>query len=733
MSKKDKKIFVIIDAYALIHRAYHALPVLNTQMGEPTNAVFGFSSILIRVLKDMKPTHIAAAFDLAEETFRKKEFKEYKAQRKKAPDDLYAQIPRVREVLDAFKIPILSSPGFEGDDIIGTLVSYTENNHPDIENIIVSGDLDTLQLVSDRTKVYTMKKGFNDTILYDEKSVVDRFGFDPAYISEYKGLMGDVSDNIPGVEGVGHKTASSLIARYKTIDVIYDNAKNGKLEGVSERILNKLLESEEEANFSKMLATIRQDVPIEFKIEDASWGSFDRNEVYALFQDLNIRSLVDRLKDVEGFEEDSLFSSKKDRAEEMKEQVDEARRADILTNELYELEKNLIPVIEKMENKGVKIDKEKIAEAHKDIQGMLNKIEMDIYKIAGQNFNINSPAQVSNVLFEVLKIDTKKIKKISTKQYSTSAEQLEKIEGEHPIVSLILKQRELQKLLSTYIDKLPSHIKDDGRIHSKFISLGTSTGRMSSSNPNLQNIPIRGEWASLLRKSFVAEKNNSFLSCDYSQMELRIVAHIAKDENMIDAFNKGEDIHKTTASLVFGVDMQEVNADMRYRAKALNFGIIYGIGSRSFAKSANISQNEAQNFMDSYFAIFRGVAEYMESAKEEARKKGYASTMFGRKRYLPDINSPNPMLRSLAERIAINAPIQGTSADIVKMAMVEADKKFNDIDLVLQIHDELLWEGKEEDIKNHKEEVEKLLENIVDISVPLKVSSHIGTSWDLLK
>ncbi len=725
--------FIIIDAYALIHRAYHALPVLSNQIGEPTNAVFGFSSILIRVLKEIKPVYVVAAFDLAEETFRKKQFQEYKAQRKKAPDDLYAQIPKVREVLDAFKIPIISFPGYEGDDIIGTLVNIIESDYSDIENIVVSGDLDTLQLVSPRTKVYTMRKGFKDTILYDEKAVFERYGFVPVYIPDFKGLMGDSSDNIPGVEGIGQKTASNLISKYKTIDLIYDNIKKDKIEGFNDKVIEKLLNKEEEARFSKMLATIVQDVPIDFKIEEARWGDFDKNEINALFQDLNIRSLTERLKDVVGFEEDNLFNKPKTRVEEMKEQIDEARRADVLPPELYELEKDLIPIIEKMENIGIKIDENKINDVRKTIRKELDGIEKSIYKKAGKEFNINSPSQVSEVLFGSLKIDTKKIKKTSRNMYSTSAGQLEKIENENLIVPIILKQRELQKLLSTYIDKLPLHKKEDGRIHSKFVSLGTTTGRMSSSNPNLQNIPIRGEKAFLLRRAFVAEKGNSFLSCDYSQMELRIVAHMSKDKNMIKAFVNDEDIHKRTASLVFGVDMNDVDSEMRHRAKALNFGIIYGIGSRSFARSAGISQEEARNFMDSYFAIFQGIAEYMEFAKEEVRKKGYAATLFGRKRYLPDINSSNPMLRSLAERVSINMPIQGTSADIVKMAMVKADKEFEDIDLVLQIHDELLWEGKESEIKKNKEKAKDILENIVELSVPLTVSSYIGKSWDKLK
>jgi len=730
--RKSKR-FVVIDAYALIHRAYHALPALHTQQGEQTNAVFGFSSILLRVLKEFNPTYIAAAFDLEDETFRKKEFQQYKAQRKKAPDELYAQIPRVREVLGAFHIPILSHPGYEGDDIIGTLVCFVENNHPDVENIIVSGDLDTLQLISGRTKVYTLRRGVSDTILYDNDAVVARYGFDADYIAEYKGLRGDASDNIPGVQGVGEKTASRLIAEHKTLETIFRKLKEGQDIGVSKRIEEQLLSSEEDALFSRMLATIKQDVPLQFALRDATWGLFDPNEVRALFQDLHFYSLVERLRGIRGFEEGSLFAKQMSRKQEMQLQLDDAWRSTLLSQELYDVEKALIPIVEKMEKKGIMLHERVLQDVQKKIEKKLRAIEAKIYEHAGQAFNVNSPRQISEVLFDVLKIPSKGVRKTSTKAYSTSADQLEKIQDKHPIVPLILQQRELQKLVSTYLTPLPKYKQQDNRIHSQFIPLGTTTGRMSSNHPNLQNIPIRGEWASMLRKAFVAEKGNLFLACDYSQMELRVVAHMANDQNMRESFLRGEDIHQRTASLVFGVDIDKVDSDMRYRAKALNFGIIYGIGARSFARSAGISPDEAREFMDTYLAVFRGIAQYMEDAKEMARQHGYAITMYGRKRFLPDIHSSNPLLRSIAERVAINMPIQGTAADIVKMAMVRTDKEFPDIDLVLQVHDELLWEGKKDVIISLQDRVAETLETVVSLSAPLKVVSHSGASWDVLK
>ena len=672
--KKFNNLFLIIDAYALIHRSYHALPEsLSSRSGESVNAVYGFSSILLKALKDFMPRYIAAAFDLEDKTFRALEFNEYKANREKAPDSLYKQVPRVMQVLEAFNIPILSYPGFEGDDIIGTLVFIVENNNPDTDILIATGDLDTLQLVSDKTKVYTMKRGVNDTIMYDTDAVEERFEFSPPYLPEYKGLRGDPSDNIPGIKGVGEKTAQKLISRHKTLEVLFEFLKKGERGDLSENMAKKILEGEEEALFSRMLATIRTDAPIKFNLRDAEWASFDHREVLAVFQDLNFRGLSERLLDIIGLE--SPLFGEKTREEEMLSALDDARRANILSEEVYKLEKDIIPVILKMERHGVLLDEKKLEYVKKEIKTRLKGVEKDIYKEAGREFNINSPSQLSEVLFSELEIDTKGIKKTPTKNLSTAAPQLEKIIDKHPIIEKILYQRELQKMLSTYIDPLPEHKEKDGRIHSKFHSLGTSTGRMSSSNPNMQNIPIKGNWASSIRSAFVAKENNLFLSCDYSQMELRIIAHLADDKNMKDAFIKGEDIHASTASLVFGVSIDNVSSTMRSRAKELNFGIIYGIGSRSFARSAGISVAEAQDFIDRYLSIFSGVAFYMEKTKEDAEKRGYVETIYGRKRFLPDIYSNNPMIKSFAQRAAINMPVQGSAADIVKMAMLEADKK----------------------------------------------------------
>lgn len=743
MSKK-KKNFVIIDSHALIHRAYHAVQGLSNQHNEPTNAVYGFTTTLLNVLKEFEPHYFVAAFDEAGPTFRNKMFEEYKATRKAAPDDLYAQIPRIKEILEAFKVPVFMKAGFEGDDIIGTVAHTIEEKEKDVKVIIVSGDLDTLQLVSGVTSVYTMKRKITDTIIYNERAVKEKYGFKPEYTIDYKGLRGDPSDNIPGVRGVGEKTASILIQKFSTLENLYkeiDSGKDASYIGVTPRILGLLKDQREEALFSKELATIRKDVPLELNIEEAKWGGFDSHKVRQIFEELNFKNLLKKFEEIAGTK-DPLFEYQEandkeplSRKDEMIRELEQTHEEGILSKDIYKLEKDVIDVVIKMEDKGIKIDDNALNVLKGKIDKELKKIEKKIYKISGKEFNINSPKQLSEILFSEneLNISSKGIKKTSTKNISTSASELEKLIDEHVIVPEILHQRRLQKILSTYVIPLSEFRAKDGRIHTTFHSLGTSTGRMSSSDPNLQNIPIRGEWAAELREVFIANKGKKFLACDYSQMELRVVAHIARDKNMIEAFKGEQDIHKRTASLVFGVEENKVTSDMRYRAKALNFGIIYGIGARAFARNAKISVDEAQDFIDRYFSVFHKVSEYMESAKQKARDSGFAVTMFGRKRLLPDIHSQNPQFRAFSERVAINMPIQGTVADIVKMAMVETDKKFSQIDLLLQIHDELLWEGDKNVIAELKPRIIKTLEKITSLDVPLKVDSAISDSWSAFK
>jgi len=736
MSKANKKLFIIIDSNAIFHRAYHALPRFTTKSGELVNAVYGFGSILLKVLKDFKPDYMVAAFDVEGPTFRDEKYDKYKATRTKAPDELYAQIPRIKEVLQSFNVPIYEKSRFEADDILGTVADKLKDKE-DIELVIVSGDLDTLQLVSPKVKVYTMRKGIKDTILYDEKEVRNRFELNPEYLVDYKGLRGDASDNIPGVPGIGEKTAIQLLKKFKTIENLYkelEKNKPGEIDGISENMHKKLLDNKEQAILSKELATILPNVDIDFKLQDAKWGGFDVHDAQKLFKSLNFNALTTRLGEIRGFENLEEAKPQKGvskRKQVLLEEIEDAQEAGILSEKIYKLEKDLVDVIVKMEERGIGIDKSALSMLEKDLGGKLEKIEKQIYKLAGQEFNINSPGQLSEILFNVLGISTSRVKKTAGGKLSTAASELEKLNKEHKIIDLILQQRELQKLISTYLKPLGQLADEDSRLHTTFKPLGTSTGRMSSKNPNLQNVPIRGGWGNKIREAFCAQKGKKFLICDYSQIELRITAHLSGDENMIDAFKKGEDIHTNTAAYVFGVEKKKVDSIMRYRAKALNFGIIYGIGARAFAKSADISYEEAQEFIQKYFEVFEKVGTYMERVKKEAHKNGYVETLFGRKRFLPDLNSPNPMLRGMAERAAINMPAQGTAADIVKMAMVETDKKFPDLSLLLQIHDELIWEGEEAEIKKVALKIKESLEGIVKLDVPLKVDYAIGDNWGI--
>lgn len=736
---KDKKIFILIDSNSVFHRAYHALPRFTTTRGELVNAVYGFSLILMKALKEFKPAYMAATFDVAEPTFRDKEFKEYKAHREKAPDELYEQIPRIKQVLSAFNIPVYEKAGFEADDVIGTLAKLIGEENKNILVMIISGDLDTLQLVNANTNVYTMKKSVQDTIVYDKKAVMERFELKPKQLMDYKGLRGDPSDNIPGVPGVGEKTATILLKKYKNLENLYKALQDNKVKEVTERMRGLLQDNKEQAFFSRMLATIRLDVKLKFSLKDAQWGGFESKEIEDLFRELNFVRLVERLPEIEGFESKKVKSTSKladstsSRKDELLRDVEDANDAGILSEEIYKLEKNLVPVIISMEDEGIGIDKKILKKLENFFKKKLSTLEQKIYKIGGCVFNINSSQQLSEVLFEKLGIEIKGLKKTPGGKISTAASELEKLQDKHPIIKLIQEQRELQKLLSTYIAPLPKLADAFNKIHTTFNPLGTSTGRMSSKKPNLQNIPMRGEYATEIRSAFTAGKGNLFLACDYSQMELRLVAHLAQDKNMINAFKRDEDIHINTASFVYGVDKDKVTKKMRYSAKALNFGLIYGMGPRAFSKSAKIPYEEAQEFIQKYFDVFKGVAIYMEHTKKKAYDVGYVETMFGRKRFLPDLQSPNPMLRSMAERAAINMPVQGTLADIIKMAMVKVYEELPEIKLLLQIHDELLWEGKSGIIKEIAPRAARILENIVTLLVPIRVEYYVGSSWGELK
>ncbi|MBI2462919.1 MAG: hypothetical protein HYV65_01640 [Candidatus Spechtbacteria bacterium] len=743
MNKNQHKEFVILDSNALVHRAYHALPPLTAPDGELVNAVYGFTAILLKVLKEFNPDYVAAAFDMAAPTFRSKEYREYKAKRVKAPDELYNQIPRVKDVLSAFHIPVYEHEGFEGDDIIGTLVAQAPKKHQftDLEIIIVTGDMDALQLVNKYTRVFTMRKGINDTVLYGEKEVFERYGLKPDQLADYRGLRGDPSDNIIGVPGIGEKTAMKLLHEFITLEGLYEAIKEDSPASIKPRILELLRTHKDDAFFSKMLATIRIDAPVKFSLPASRWKNFDANQIQDLFKQLGFSTLFRRITElgvdgqaitlasaqVKKTKQGSLFGVEKEPT--IQEKIEEEFKQGVFSKQIYDLEINITPVLQAMQKRGIRLDVSALQKIEKDISANIGQLEKKIFDMAGGEFNINSPQQLSNTLFEKLGISSKGVGKTPGGEISTSAPELERISDGNPIIALVLEYRELQKLLSTYLLPLPTLMAKDGRIHTTFNQLGTTTGRISSSNPNLQNIPLHTNIGAGIRSAFIPAQGKKFLSADYSQMELRVIAHLAHDEEMIAAFGRGEDIHTHTAARVFGVDEKDVTKEMRFRAKSLNFGLIYGMGVRAFARRAKISNKDASDFVDKYMLVFKGVTAYMENTKRFVRQHGYVETLWGRKRFIPDIDSRDPRIRKSAERAAINMPVQGTSADIVKLAMVRAEKEFPGLALLLQVHDELLWEADDDIIQKRAQEIRLLLESIVELSVPLTVDLKVGESW----
>jgi len=904
MTKEAKKL-VLIDGNALIHRAYHALPPLMTKKGELVNAVYGFSSVLFKVIKDLKPDYILATFDLKGPTFRHKEYKEYKATRVKAPDELYAQIGRVKEMVRAMNIPIYEKEGFEADDVIGTMVRQSEENNEQkgVENIIVTGDLDTLQLVSEKTKVYALRKGISDTVLYDEDAVKERYGLFANQMIDYKGLRGDQSDNIPGVKGIGEKTAVTLLQKYQTLENIYAH-----LVEIKGAVKDKLERDKMLAFMSKKLATIVKNVPLELDFTQAVTREFDRQKLIALFQELNFFSLIKRIPDVnnsnevhpiksaeggpaaqefngvkdfklEKIEADKLdeyvkllsqqkevavsletvgskyfdsviksfsFCFKTGRAswieysteslkrlkgflenkeikkigynlkhdwqifqglginyqglefdvliaayvlnpggktelpnlvlEQLGEEMDmenksgqlgldiemedkkweksaqkanylwklkhiytekiekislEQKNKNNLQNIFLNLEMPLVKVLATMEIHGIKLNALIFQGISEKITERIKRLEETIYKLAKNKFNINSPKQLAEVLFEKMKISTEGVKKNKT-GYSTASGELLKIRKTSPIIEKIEEYREIFKLKTTYLDALPLLVDKNSRIHTDFNQAVTATGRLSSSNPNLQNIPIKTDLGQILRTAFVAEDGYKLVSADYSQIDLRVVAHVSQDQKMMETFLKNEDVHRATAAEINKVSLSQVTEKMRRSAKALNFGVIYGMSVYGFSESAGIEREEAKKFIDEYMRKFSGIADYMRKTKEEAKKNLYVETAMGRRRYLPEINSSNFQVQNAAERMAINMPIQGLAADIMKLAMIkvyEAYENNPDVHMLLQVHDEIILEIKEEKAEEVAQKVKEIMEKVYKLNVPLVVDVKIGDSW----
>ncbi|MDP3764743.1 MAG: DNA polymerase [bacterium] len=728
---------VIIDSHALIHRAYHALPVLTAPDGRPVQAVYGFASVLMRVIKELKPEYIVAAFDMAGPTFREKEYKEYKAHRPATDDALINQFSLVKELVEAFKIPVLQLQSYEADDIIGTVVEKLKNKK-ELKKIIVTGDLDCLQLIDDENiLVYTLKKGVNDTVIYNEDMVKERYeGLGPSQVTDLKGLKGDASDNIPGVPGIGEKTAINLLNEYGSLENIYKNLE--KIKAKSAKLFEKLSVNKENAFLSKKLATIKRDVPIDFDFIKSAFNLVENEEIKKLFFRFGFKSLINRLNGLKGVDVASNLPTGQTGAIEEQgqligDELDEYYKKGIFSEKIYKLEKAVRPVLRKMEKTGVLLDIKLLKNLGGKFGKELVEIRSKIIEFAGEEFNINSTQELGRILFEKLNLGGPKIKKTKKSgAYSTAFDQLDKLKNSHPIFPLILRWRELSKLKSTYVDALPRLVGTDGRLHTTYKQLGAVTGRLSSENPNLQNIPTKGEYGLAIRRAFTAPEGWLILAADYSQIELRVAAALSGDKKMIETFKKGEDIHTRTAAEIFNVALEKVTKDMRREAKTLNFGVLYGMGPRAFSQSAGVSLSEAQEFIHQYEVGFSGLAKFMRDIKSKARAQGYVETLWGRKRFI-DLNSPNPMMRAAAEREAVNMPIQGTATgDMVKAAMVNLDKEFGskrDIKMILQVHDELVFEVKEDVAEKYSKIVRNIMENVADIGVPLVAEIEVGKNW----
>ena len=917
----NNKKFVIIDAMALAYKAYFAFfgRPLATSKGEPTSAIFGFLNQLLKILELNKPDYIAVAFDSKEKTFRHEKYDFYKSSREEMPEDMIPQIQRIKDIIKALRIPIYILPRYEADDIIGTAVREAEEKG--LDSYVITPDKDYNQMITEKVKIVRPGKKTDEIIIYDVEKVREEFGFEPKQMIDYLALVGDKSDDIPGVKGVGPKAATPLIQQFGTVEGIYENIDKIEKKGVK----NKLVDSKEEAFISKDLATIDCNVPLDFDFEKAKFEQPDFETLRNIFLELEFKTLYSRLLSVydssnsqksienETAEEITEFDSKKvkyeliktaDKAKELAEKLlktdlfvfdtetdsldhftlnlagasfttkasegyfvavnpyksnddlfskdlsdrlsikdfvsifkpvfankkikkicqngkfdisvlrsqgievnnfyfdtmlasyildpdqkhgmdelsqkylkykpiplteligkkkDPSKIFDVeletlshyaaedsdITFRLYqkldkELEKSeqtklaydvefpLVPVLEDMEREGVNVDKSALNSLSKDLQILLENYTSNIYKAAGEEFNINSPQQLQVILFE--KLGLKATKKTKT-GYSTDARSLEALKGEHEIIELILDYRQVSKLKSTYADSLPNLINPKtGRIHTSFNQTAASTGRLSSNDPNLQNIPIRTDMGKEIRKAFVPrDKNHVILSADYSQIELRILASICGDDGLTKAFKNGEDIHRSTASLVFMVPPEEVTADMRRKAKEVNFGILYGIGPFGLKTRLGVTQAHAKEVIETYFNTFKKVKNYMDDSVMTAKENGYAETLLGRRRFLKNINSSNRVVRQFEERVAINMPIQGTAADMIKIAMINIHKELTrrktKTKMVLQVHDELLFDAHKDEVDDLLPLIKEMMENALPMEVPILVETGIGDNW----
>lgn len=795
-----KKRIVLIDAHALIHRAYHALPGFASSKGEPTGALYGLSTMLMRAIDELRPDALYGCFDLPKPTFRHIAYEAYKGTRQKTDDALVSQLIRAKEVFDAFAIPRFELEGFEADDLIGTLVEKLKNEK-DVEIIIVSGDMDTMQLIEGtKVRVYTLKKGIQDTHTFDEEKVRERYGFGPEHIIDYKGLAGDPSDNIPGIKGIGEKSATELIVHFGSIEQMYTMLRKNRQAfidaGIKERIVSLLEAGEEEALFSKTLATIRLDAPITVPDLAHTWiGGYNPEKLSKLFDTLEFRSLKAKTARL-----GSIVEKKVQNKEEIKKEKADAKQAkkdaqtktyphtqvfkeaqailflldsdktdpsleeiytytktasledaiSILEKELatepsllnlyVTVDKPLIPLVEKMEQVGIKIDLKYFSKISIEYNEMLLRLEKEIWSLAGKEFLITSPKQLGEVLYDHLGLG-EKIKKTASGGRSTNADMLDSLKSEHEIIGKILEYREIQKLVSTYIDPLPKLVDATDSIHTHFLHTGTATGRFASRNPNVQNIPIKTAHGAAIRNGFIARNGRTLLSCDYSQIELRIAAILSGDEHLLATFKNGEDSHASVASKVFSVPMNEVTKNQRQVAKVLNFGILYGMGVNSLQETLESDRKSAQLFYDAYKSSFPTLMKYLDTVKKDAREKGYTETLFGRRRQLKMIRSAIPFIRAQGERMAINAPIQGANADIMRVALIDISRALEQEKLdthvfpILQIHDEFIFEVENGYEEKAKKCIVPAMEKVLEVhrkefaTIPILVSADSGTTW----
>ncbi|MBI2334498.1 hypothetical protein HYU96_01735 [Candidatus Daviesbacteria bacterium] len=706
------KRLVLIDGNALLHRAYHATPPFTTSKGELVNAVYGFSSMILKVMSELKPDFLAVAWDEKGPTFRHQAYTQYKATRGPADEGLLNQYKRIHEIDKAFNIPEFSLSGYEADDLIGTLAIQAKN----LEIIIVTGDRDIMQLINGRVKVFMPKKTINDVGMYGEEEFMAKYGFEPKLLVDYKALAGDASDNIPGVSGIGDVSATKLIHQFGEIENIY---KLENLKTLPERLQKLLAEGAEDAVLSKKLATLDFKAPIKLDLKKCVLSDYDKNKVIKLFEELEFKSLINRI----------------------------SGEKTVVNHTMNDLDQQVEPILKKMSQTGVLIDLKFLNKMGVDLKARLKKLEQEIYSSIGHEINLNSPKQLQIVLFDELKLPV--FKKTKTGR-STDEETLHELADAHPVMPLLLEYRQLFKLVSTYVDALPKSVGEDNRIHSTFNVEGAATGRISSQDPNMQNIPVRGEIGGEIRKAFVAPKAKILLAADYSQIELRIMAHLSADPNLKKAFAKGLDIHTATAAKIFNVPLEKVSKQQRAVGKTMNFATLYGQGPHALSRSLKVPFEIARSYIEEYFAQFPKIAEWMQETLQFGYEKGYVETLMGRKRYIPELKADNRMIKAAGERAAVNHPIQGCAADMIKQAMVEIDKSqesrvksqdkgqknsrpstlaTSDFLMILQVHDELLFECTPRSLGEVGKMVKDKMENALKLSVPVVVDLKVGINW----